>query len=71
MPRSPMPAVASDEQAIEYLESLSIDKVRGMVRMHGMMDEIMSISESGFVTDDNMEDFRADMIRDIRDGPLR
>lgn len=42
----------SDQEANDCVQSLSKDEVRGMVRM---TDEMINISESGSVTEEDME----------------
>ncbi|KAK4507077.1 hypothetical protein PRZ48_000811 [Zasmidium cellare] len=57
-----------DARAINYLQSLTVDEVRAMVEL---MDLDVGIGVPSWVTDEDMEKYRNNMIRDIRSGPLR
>lgn len=59
---------ASHERAIEYLRSLSISEVRALLPLR---DGQVGFTETTWATDGDMEDYRNDMIEDIRCGPLR
>lgn len=58
---------AGDEEAIEYLQSLTLIERQGLARLNNQRNDTY---ESAFDTDDDVEEYLQDLIRDIRGGPL-